>query len=525
MNNLFKHLLIVGACLLPTAALAMPQVYPTGTTIYKPEKAYNGFTLIAGGTPRMIDMNGNLVNEWSASGVNGFPAKPLPGGSILTTGPRWKGLIDDGITLVQLDWNGKTEWEFRNFLEVPNDGSAPADQKNMMISTQHHDMQRRSSPVYHVPGVDMPKSGNMLILGHEWHVNPAINDNLLMDDVVFEVDESGKVLWKWRAADHVEEFGFSKEARQSMKNWKPLSDADREKGFDWWHQNCVSFLGPNKWYDAGDKRFHPDNIIFDSRESNILLIVEPKSGKVVWKAGPDYAKGDDAKIGQIVGPHNTHMIPKGLPGEGNILVYDNGGQAGYGTPTALDPTGRMVVQRGYTRVLEFNPVTKKIVWQYSIKSHKKPWTMFGYWDYSPFISSAQRLPNGNTLICEGSNGRFIEVTVEGEIVWEYISPYPGNIPGTNYVYRAYRLPYEWAPEAVRTAEVAVVPPANGDMQLPNAEGVLPSVHTVLKKGDTPAAAGSSSGIVVRRGSAPQEATLYDDEEDFEEESANTMHAY
>lgn len=116
----------------------MPQVYPTGTTIYKPEKAYNGFTLIAGGTPRMIDMNGNLVNEWSASGVNGFPAKPLPGGSILTTGPRWKGLINDGITLVQLDWNGKTEWEFRNFLEVPNDGSAPADQKTMMISTQHH---------------------------------------------------------------------------------------------------------------------------------------------------------------------------------------------------------------------------------------------------------------------------------------------------------------------------------------------------------------------------------------------------
>ena len=110
MNNLFKHLLIVGACLLPAAALAMPQVYPTGTTIYKPEKAYNGFTLIAGGTPRMIDMNGNLVNEWSASGVNGFPAKPLPGGSILTTGPRWKGLIDDGITLVQLDWHGKTEW-------------------------------------------------------------------------------------------------------------------------------------------------------------------------------------------------------------------------------------------------------------------------------------------------------------------------------------------------------------------------------------------------------------------------------
>ena len=36
MNRLFKHLLIAGACLLPATALAMPQVYPTGTTIYKP---------------------------------------------------------------------------------------------------------------------------------------------------------------------------------------------------------------------------------------------------------------------------------------------------------------------------------------------------------------------------------------------------------------------------------------------------------------------------------------------------------
>lgn len=119
----------------------------------------------------------------------------------------------------------------------------------------------------------------------------------------------------------------------------------------------------------------------------------------------------------------------------------------------------MVVQRGYSRVVEFDPVAKKVVWEYSVKNRKKPWTLFGYWDYSPFISSAQRLPNGNTLICEGSNGRLIEVTADHEIVWEYVSPYPGNIPGTNYVYRAYRIPYEWAPEAARLPQSAVTPPA------------------------------------------------------------------
>jgi hypothetical protein len=58
------------------------------------------------------------------------------------------------------------------------------------------------------------------------------------------------------------------------------------------------------------------------------------------------------------------------------------------------------------------------------------------------------LPNGNTLITEGSDGRIFEVTVDHEIVWEYINPYKGSteIPGMNMVYRAYRVPYEWIPQ-------------------------------------------------------------------------------
>lgn len=368
----------------------------------------------------------------------------------------------------------------------------------------------------------MPTKGNMLILGHEWHTNPAINKNPLMDDVMFEVDESGKVLWKWRAADHVDEFGFSAEARQSMKNWQPGNEKNKVKGFDWWHQNCASFLGPNKWYDAGDIRFHPDNIILDSREANILLIVDPKSGKVVWRLGPDYLQKDDTRIGQIVGPHNTHMIPRGLPGEGNVLVYDNGGQAGYGAPTGLDPTGRMVVQRGYSRVVEFDPVSKTVIWEYSVKNRKKPWALFGYWDYSPFISSAQRLPNGNTLICEGSNGRIVEVTADHEIVWEYVSPYPGNIPGTNYVYRAYRIPYEWAPEAARLPQSAVTPPANYKIQIPDERGNVPSFFRVVKPGDSPIKV--NSAVQLNKSSMTAQDSLFEEDEDYDEE-ANTMPAY
>ncbi|NNK57052.1 MAG: thioredoxin, partial [Desulfofustis sp.] len=77
--------------------------------------------------------------------------------------------------------------------------------------------------------------------------------------------------------------------------------------------------------------------------------------------------------------------------------------------------------------------------------------------YSPFISSAQRLPNGNTLITEGSGGRIIEVTKDHEIVWEYISPYWGRQMNINMIYRAYRVPYEWVPQLEKPDEIAIDP--------------------------------------------------------------------
>jgi hypothetical protein len=60
-----------------------------------------------------------------------------------------------------------------------------------------------------------------------------------------------------------------------------------------------------------------------------------------------------------------------------------------------------------------------IVSEYNAEKSGRPiWTFFSH-----FISSAQRQPNGNTLICEGANGRFFEVTPSGEIVWEYVNPF------------------------------------------------------------------------------------------------------
>ena len=85
-----------------------------------------------------------------------------------------------------------------------------------------------------------------------------------------------------------------------------------------------------------------------------------------------------------------------------------------------------------------------------------------YWSYGgpgtyggPTQCGAYRLPNGNTLITEGSSGRIIEVTPDHEIIWEYISPYYGLDGKSNHVYRTYRVPYEWVPQLEKPQETGV----------------------------------------------------------------------
>ena len=68
-------------------------------------------------------------------------------------------------------------------------------------------------------------------------------------------------------------------------------------------------------------------------------------------------------LGCIIGSHHTHIIPKGLPGEGNVLVFDNGGAAGFGDPNPGAPDGTWNALRDSSRVLEINPVTLELVWE------------------------------------------------------------------------------------------------------------------------------------------------------------------
>jgi len=443
-----------------------PTIYPTGVTIYEPAKAYGGYTIFQapGLGALLIDMNGREVQLWKD--LQGFPNKLLPGGQVLgSTGERNARFgTQDQLDLVQVDWDGNIVWRFEQ-LEFLNDpGEEPR-----WAARQHHDYQRAGNPVgYYAPGQEpQTNSGNTLLLVHEDVVNRTISDHPLLDDSIIEVDWNGNILWRWHAHQHFEELGFDSTARDVLRrnpNIIPrvgaaIGDvaAQHDGRGDWLHVNSVSLLGPNRWYDAGDFRFHPDNIIWDAREANIIAIIERATGRIVWKLGPRF-DGNDAKckLGWIIGQHHAHLIPRGLPGEGNLLVFDNGGWAGYGTANPGAQQGLKTVLRDYSRVLEVDPITLEIRWQYTPREAGFVVPLDASRFYSPFISSAQRLPNANTLITEGSNGRVFEVTPAHEIVWEYVSPYWRQPPlALNLIYRAYRAPYSWVPQLPIPESVAV----------------------------------------------------------------------
>jgi hypothetical protein len=306
----------------------------------------------------------------------------------------------------------------------------------------------------------------------------------LYEDKIYEVDVSNttNVLWSWDPVDHYNSngpgdlgLGFNNIERKAIKTIKVpvFGEPDHANETDWLHSNAASYVGKNQWcpdasqpYPACDHRFEPDNVIWGSREANIIAIIarhdhkglgqnqgDPSfnSGDIVWRLGPDNPNPTctalPCKMDQTIGQHNPHIIPQGLPGAGNMLLFDNGGAAGYGADANGNPAID-VRSRPYSRVIEFNPVTLDIVWIYqrpcpasSPTSCAPPAGENFAPFFTGFLSNAQRLPNGNTHITEGNGyngtGRSFEVKPDGTLVWEFINPNPSAF------YRSYAEPNAW----------------------------------------------------------------------------------
>jgi len=431
--------------------MAIPKIYPTGVTVYNPSKAYNSYVLFSSPDAKthLIDMNGNEVHKWD---YIGFPSELLDpkvtGGKKghvmlqLENGIGGNSGIFNNKVVGEVDWNGNVVWQWGK--EAPG-GEA----------RQNHDWNRLTN-------------GNTLLVVTVDRTVSGVSEKPIADQTIYEVTSAGKIVWSWNAGDHIDEFGINSEGRELLR--KVYVNGGKGHGF--LTINDMQPIGSNKWFDGGDKRFDPDNIVIDSREASFIAIIEKKTGKIVWRIGGDYGKGTETNgvnanfatspslrptlsnkvprpIDQTSGQHDAHIIPKGLPGEGNLLVFDNEGPSGY-------PPTRISTQHG-SRILEIDPIKKEIVWQYTALDSEQP-----VWDFfSSYISSARRLPNGNTLIDEGMNGRIFQVTADGEIVWEYVSPYftkyqqDSKSVFTNWIFRAQPVPYNWVPEGTPHSEIAV----------------------------------------------------------------------
>ena len=440
----------VAVCLWPQMTLAQPSVYPTGVTRYNPQEAYNSYVLFAApdGRTRLIDMDGNVVHSWRQVG---FPSEMIDpkimGGrrgdifvqlSSLRKLPeglrREEAIGYSNKTFGIVNWDDKIVWQWG---ENALGGAAH----------QSHDEER------------LP-NGDTLIISLWYHHVSGFALPKILDNVVEEINPAGEIIWRWVASAHLKEFGFTAHQLALIHATHTLEP---------FRLNAMQALGPNKWYAAGDKRFAPDNVLISSRNCNFVAIIDRKTGHIVWEIGPHYmAVGPGQRVDRsgltndvMSGQHDAHMIPEDLPGGGDILIFDDQGEAGY-------PPVRMGVMVG-SRVLEINPETKKIVWEYSGLNSGEP-----TWDfYSSFMGSAQRLPNGNTLIDEAMNGRFFQVTPGGKIVWEYVSPYfrktyvwgVNQNVNSNYAYRIQAVPYDWVPEGTPHAQIAVAAPENSNFSV------------------------------------------------------------
>jgi hypothetical protein len=379
--------------------------WPKGTTVYKPEKCFNGFTIInpfLSRTVYLVNMVGDVVHTWQIHETEG-DGEPLhsifierqAGGSLMSILWRNERFFErhqriPQYGVVERDWNGDVTWRY-----VPPEGVAV-----------HHDIERLSN-------------GNTMLLGYERRSFPDISRDVIHDDYFREIDPDGNILWQWFTCDHFDEFAYSDETKRLMF----------EQGGDLFHNNTCTVL-PATPLGERDSRFAAGNILGSQRNLGLIFIVDRRSGQVVWLWG--------TQDGGLVGQHHPTMLHNG-----NILVYDNGGESGY--PPRHRPK---------TRLLEIEPVSGRIVWEYGYEYHQRESSKFSGSSWG----SAQRLPNGNTLSLDTHSGRIFEVTPYREIVWEYVNPFPWgaslrgmNLHETEYgLYRVFRYPYADFPEAHQT---------------------------------------------------------------------------
>lgn len=230
-------------------------------------------------------------------------------------------------------------------------------------------------PVAH-HDLEVQPNGDLLTLTRAPRIIPWLNprENIL-DDFVTLYGPDGEEKLRTSLAEAFRRSDFKNEL---LRN--------KQKRGDIFHSNSIHMLDGSVAHV--NPHFDPGNVLISIRHLNMLAVLDLKQQKIVWASRGPYKVQHDAEV---------------LP-TGNIFLFDNG-----------------ALKSENSRALELDPKTLEVRWQYRGTEQDPLW--------SKTCGTVQRLPGGNTLLVESDNGRAIEVTPEGEIVWEWLSPHrPSDEP-------------------------------------------------------------------------------------------------
>ena len=405
----------------------------------------------------LIDRQGKVVHEWKGN-YGAFNAYLMDDGSIVhgANDPDYPvfGFGGPYGRIQKVNWDGKMLWdyEYANEQEIVHHDFAVLPNGNILAIAYEAISFEDGLALGRKAGL-MPESGPWM-------------------EKIIEIEpvgpRGGKIVWEWHLKDHIiqgndtarttfgnpaahpELIDFNLGAKappaisqDSLDKLVALGRAERNqttnnRGADIFHFNALNY-NPEL-----------DQIVISSPALNELFILDHststeeaaghsggKSGKggdflYRWGNPANYQRGDSTHR-QLFGQHDVRWVEKGLPGAGNLTVFNNH------PPGDVDFSNMGNTGNNYSTVLELQlPYGEN--GQYNLADDRpfepgKPVWVYMAPDtlsfYSSFISGAHRLSNGNTFINERAKGRFFEVTPDGEILWEYLNPYHGEIRKPN----------------------------------------------------------------------------------------------
>jgi hypothetical protein len=348
-----------------------------GLIIYNQTKTYDGYNLFwPMGTKEcwLMDMEGRYVHWWRLPYPPGLHAYLLPNGNLLCAG-RIKEAHE-----YPYGWTAEFNGCGGILFEVDWDSNIVWEFEALC---QGHDFTPLENGhilymAYEPKGI-LPDDVAMKVKGGR--PGSEVNGKI-WGDVFIEIDRNGNRLWEWLSYEHLD----------------PEIDAIclLENRTQWPYIN-------SSWI------CRDGNILASARYCNEVIKIEYNTGKILARYGR----------GKLAHQHDARELDNG-----NITIFDNG-------------THRHEYKPEYSRVVELDPRTDEIVWEYKAN----PPSDF----YTAASGGSERQPNGNTLINETENGRMFEVTPDNEIVWEYVNPryvhYMGRF--TNRIWRVHRYPLDY----------------------------------------------------------------------------------